>query len=464
MTIRSAPTAPHLRELLHDRLLRRGEPGHAEAARPWNLAARQDPALVVRAAGPDDVAAAVRLARAEGLGVGVMATGHGTTAPCDGGLLIATAGMRDARVDPVARTARVAAGARWSDVVPAAAAHGLAALPGSASGVGVVGYTLGGGFGWLGRRYGFAAGSVTAAEAVTADGELVRADADEDPDLLWGVKGGAGNLGVVTALEFGLHPVARVYGGNLYHPLDRARDLLEFYAEWSRTLPDGMATAATFRRFPPLPQVPEPLRGRAFVAVRGCWSGPDPRDGERLLAPVRAALGAPEVDTFAVLPVAGTDAISSDPVDPIAVHQHHELLRELTPGTIDALVELGTDSPLVMLEARQLGGALSRPGPDLSPIAGSDARFTLNAVGATPTPEAVRAVRAHLARLAEALRPHATGEQYLNFLDHEGATPQRVRAAYSPADLARLVALKDRYDPHNLFRFNRNTAPTGGPS
>jgi FAD/FMN-containing dehydrogenase len=246
---------------------------------------------VVRAASTADVVAAVRLAPRRGARRRCDGHRHGTTAPCDGGLLISTAGLRDARVDPVARTARVSAGARWSDVVPAAAAHGLATLTGSSSGVGVVGYTLGGGFGWLGRRYGFAAGSVTAAEVVTADGELVRADADENPDLLWGVKGGAGNLG--GGHRAGVRPAPRRAGVRVATSTTPrpARDLLEFYAEWSRTLPDGMATAATFRRFPPLPQVPEPLRGRAFVAVRGCWSGPDPRDGERLLAPVRPRSG-----------------------------------------------------------------------------------------------------------------------------------------------------------------------------
>jgi FAD/FMN-containing dehydrogenase len=453
-----------MRARLRGALLRPGDDGYDGARAAWNLNARQRPAVVVMAESADDVVAAVRLAHDEGLDVAVMATGHGTAAPWDGGLLVNTSRMTGVHIDPQARTARVEAGARWADVVPGAARHGLAGLPGSSTRVGVVGYTMGGGFGWLGRKYGFAAGSVTRAEVVTAAGELVTASADENADLFWGLKGGGGNFGIVTSLESALHPVERVYGGNLYYPIDRAREVLECYAGWSATLPAEMMSAATFRSFPPLPMIPEPFRGRSLIAVRAVYSGADLAAGERLLEPVREALGEPAIDTFAVISVAALDSISMDPVDPIGAHQHSELLRDLTPETIAMLVEAGTDSPLVMLEARQLGGALSRRTPDLHPMGHSQARFTLNAIGVTPTPESALAVRNYLAHVAEAAAPHATGAAYLNFLDLDGATPQRVRAAYSAADWTRLVELKDRYDPHNLFRFNRNIPPSGGLS
>jgi FAD/FMN-containing dehydrogenase len=442
-------------------LLRPGDPGYDEGRAPWNRNAHQEPAAVVMAESARDVAAAVRSARAEGLGVAVMATGHGTSVPCDGGVLVNTSRMTGVQVDGRTRTARVGAGAKWADLVPVAAEHGLAGLPGSGYQVGIVGYTMGGGFGWLGRRYGLASGSVTAADVVTADGELVRADAFGHADLLWGLRGGGGNLGIVTALEFALHPVTQVYGGNLFYPVERAREVLEAYAAWAAAQPDEMASAVAFRRFPPLPAVPEVLRGRLLMAVRACWSGPDPADGERWVTALRAALGPPELDTCAVMPVTALDTISSDPVDPLGFLGHSELVADLTPAAISTLVELGPASPLIMLELRRLGGALSGPASQLSPMGRTDARYSLNSVGVTFTPDMVGPIRDYLARLAAAMRPHTTGGTYLNFLDLEGATPQRVRAAYTTADWQRLVELKGRWDPDNVFRFNRNVPPPG---
>src|SRR3712207_5085281 len=238
-----------------------GEEGYDESRKAWNLNAHQHPALVVMALGAADAIAAVRLARDEGLGVGVMATGHGVASACDGGVLINTSRMRGVRVDPEAQSARVEAGALWRDVMPEAQAFGLAGLSGSSSGVGVVGYTLGGGFGWLGRKYGFNADSVREADVVTADGELLRVSAYEHPDLFWGLKGGGGNFGVVTSLEFALYPLTTVFGGNLFYSLERAPEVLDLYSRWVETLPDEMTTAIAFMNFPPMPELPEPLRG-----------------------------------------------------------------------------------------------------------------------------------------------------------------------------------------------------------
>ena len=210
----------HLRVRLRGTAVLPGDTGYDAARGAWNLNAIHRPAVVVLAQDADDISTAVRFARSAGLGVGVLATGHGTGLPCDDGLLINTSRMRQVRVDPVARIARVAAGAVWNDVVPAAAAHGLAGLPGSSTTVGVVGYTLGGGFGWLGRRYGLAAHTITRADVVLADGDHITASRGRSSrSLFWGLQGGTGNLGIVTALEFALHPVSEVYGGNLYYPL-----------------------------------------------------------------------------------------------------------------------------------------------------------------------------------------------------------------------------------------------------
>jgi hypothetical protein len=436
-----------------------GDPGYDQARRAWNLNADHRPAAVVIADDAEDVRIAVRHAVAAGLGVGVMATGHGTGTTCDAdGLLINTGRMREVVVDPERRQARVGAGAIWEDVVAEAARFGLAALPGSSTRVGVVGYTLGGGFGWLGRRFGLAAQSVTAAELVTASGELLRIGPETDPDLFWGVRGGTGNLGIVTALEFTLHPVDTVYAGNLYYPLDRARDVLEFMAGWSHTLPDELTAAVTFRRFPPAPGVPEPLRGRSLVALRGCHCG-DPAAAAALVDEARSALGPPAIDTFASIPVSALASVSLDPVDPLPGSSHSELLADLTPAVIDAVLELAgprAGSPLVMIELRQLGGALAVPPTELSPMAHSPARFSLNAIGVSLDPAQAETVRAHLNRVADLLGPLSTGENYVNFLDLDAATPERIRSAYSPADLGRLVRIKADQDPGNVFRFNRN--------
>ncbi len=299
------------------------------------------------------------------------------------------------------------------------------------------------------------------AEVVTADGELVTVGPASHPDLLWGLPGGAGTLGVVTALEIALQPLTEVYAGNLYYPLDRARDVLAFFAEWSRTAPPELTAAATFRSFPPLPGVPEALRGRSLVALRGCFCG-DLAEGAALIDQARTALGPAAVDTFGRLPIPALPSISMDPTEPLAVANHTELVADLTPEAIDALVALagpGSASPLVMVELRLLGGALDGPPDALHPMAHTRARFSLNAVGVTPTPEHATRVTGHLARLATTMRPHVTGETYLNFLDLEAATPERVRVAYTPADWARLVSLKQHYDPRNLFRFTRPIGP-----
>ena len=440
-----------------------GDGGYDEARAAWNLNAHQSPALVVMAEGAADVLAAVRLARHEGLGVGVMATGHGVAAPCDGGVLINTSRMRGVRVDPVARTARVEAGALWTDVIPEATAHGLAGLVGSSSHVGVVGYTMGGGFGWLGRKYGFNAASVREADVVTAKGELLRVSEEEHPDLFWGLKGGGGNFGIVTSLEFDLYPVTMMYGGNLIYPMDKAREVLEAYARWSADLPDEMTTGIAFLNIPPLPAVPEPLRGKSVIALHGVYCGERPEDGEEFFRPVREGLGEPIMDTLGVMPYAAMDSISMDPVDPMGARTHSEMLGDLTPEAIEALVEVagaGSNSPLIVLELRQLGGAIARTPDHLNPMGKGDAKFILNGVGPAFTPEMAEGVRAHLARVAEATRPFQTGDTYVNFMDLEGASTTRVEAAYPPEDFEKLVALKDRYDPNNLFRYNRNIAPS----
>ncbi len=242
---------------------------------PWNRTVDPKPAVVVEAAGPEDVRVAVLAARAHGLPFAVQATGHGTVVACDGGLLLSTARTGEVQVDPESRTATAGPGALWSDVIAAAAPHQLAPLSGRANSAGVAGYTLGGGTGWLSRKHGFAADSVLWAEVVTAGGETLTASATEHPDLFWALRGGGGNFGVVTRLRFKLYPVAQVYAGMSWHPADRAAAVLDRYREWAGTEPDELNSAVLVQQVPPLPEVPEPLRGRAcWPSVRSTWGRP----------------------------------------------------------------------------------------------------------------------------------------------------------------------------------------------
>jgi hypothetical protein len=455
-------TIAKLRTSLRGAAYKPGDEGYDEGKRAFNLNAHQEPALVVVADSAEDVVAAVRLAKKQGLGVGILATGHGVATTCDGGVLINTSRMRGVGVDPEAQTARVEAGALWSDVIPEAQEHGLVGLAGNSSGVGVVGYTLGGGYGWLGRKYGFAADSMREAEVVTAEGEHIKASAQENVDLFWGLRGGGGNFGVVTSLEFALYPLATVYGGGIYYPVEKATEVLDLYASWVSDLPDEMTTSVTLLNFPPLPALPEALRGKSVIAMRACFCGDPPEGGEELVRPWRE-LGEPLMDTFQTMPCTELDSIGMDPTDPAASYGHVELLGDLSDDTIATLVEVagaGSGSPLAMLELRELGGALDGTPSDLSPIGRNDSKFIMNGIGITPTSEIAQKVQSYLAYVAEATRSHQTGATYVDFLELDGATPERVKAAYSKEDWERLVALKDRYDPGNTFRFDRNIPPS----
>ncbi len=420
----------------------------------WNLAVDQHPAVVVRAADETDVAVAVRFAAEHGLGVAVQATGHGVARPADDALLLLTAAMDGVQVDTAARTARIEAGAQWGTVLEKAAPDGLAPLLGSSPGVGAVGYTLGGGLGWLARRYGLAADSVRSFEVVTADGHRVPASAQENQELFWGLRGGgAGSLGVVTAMEVGLFPANQVYGGNLFYGSDLAREVATRYAEWIALAPDELTSSLVLMNFPPFDMVPEPLRGRSFAIVRGCHSGSiaDAEEQLRFWRDWRQ----PQIDLFGPMPFSAVATISNDPVDPIPGGTTTAWLKALDRDAIDIIVNQAFPAdgppPVLMTEVRHIGGAVSRGGSDAA-YGNRGASLLLEAVGATPTPEAKEALHAHLAQLREQLRPHTTGGAYLNFL--EGAEKvARTREGFTPEDYRRLQGLKHQYDPQDLFRY-----------
>src|SRR6516162_7633819 len=332
-----------LRAAIAGRVFVPGEAGYDQARRAWNLAVDQRPAVVVETGSAADVAPAVRFARAHGMRIAPQGTGHGAgpLEPLDGAMLLRMTRMRTVRIDPAARTARVEAGAVWQDVTVPAAGHGLAGLAGSSPNVGVTGYTLGGGLGWLARRYGLAANSVTAAELVTPGGDLVRADAGHEPDLLWAVRGGGG-VGVVTALEMQLYPVGELYAGDLFFPIQRTAEVLHAWREWTATAPDDVTSIAHIVRLPPLPELPEALQGRAFAIVEAAYLG-DAGSGAELILPLRR-LG-PELDTFAMIPASALGQLNMDPTDPMPAKGDGAFLADFPAAAIDALVaELGPDA------------------------------------------------------------------------------------------------------------------------
>ncbi|HSE80307.1 MAG TPA: FAD-binding oxidoreductase [Gaiellaceae bacterium] len=326
-----------LRDLLDGEIVMPGDPAWDKARLAWNLAADQRPAAVVFVESVDDVVAVVDYARANGLRVAAQGTGHFANSldSLADTILVKTVRMRGVEIDPEARTARVEAGVLWEEVALAAAEHGLAALAGSSPDIGVVGYTLGGGLGWLARRYGLAANSVVAVELVTADGRLVRADRDDEPELFWAVRGGGGSFGVVIAIEFALDPVPEVYAGILFFPFDRATEVLSIWREWVESTPDEVTSAGRLIQFPPFPEVPEQLRGQSFVIVEAAFIGEE-EDGAALLQPLRE-LG-PVMDTFAMIPVEDLRHLHMDPPEPVPGVGDGIGLVDLTPEAINALV------------------------------------------------------------------------------------------------------------------------------
>ena len=422
-----------------------GDHGYDKARRAWNLAVDQRPAAVVLAESSADVAQAVRFARAQGMRIAPQGTGHGAEPlePLDGALLLRTARMRRVGIDPAARTARAEAGALWRDVTVPAGEHGLAALAGTSSDVGVTGYTLGGGIGWLARRYGLAANSVTAAEIVTADGRLTRADANHQPDLFWAVRGGGGSSGVVTELEMMLYPVPELYAGALFFPLDRTSEVLRAWREWTDTVPDEVTSLGRILRFPPLPEVPELLRGRNFALVEAACLG-GAAAGAEIIRPLRE-LG-PQIDTFAAIPAPALARLHMDPAQPVPAQGDGALLADAPSAAIDAVAALTgphADTRLATVEIRHLGGELARATSGGGAQPSINAKYAMFAAGFAPTPELGDAVRADARAVKDALTPWNAGYDYYNFAE----TPAGARALLPRDSYNRLQKVKAAYDP-----------------
>lgn len=439
----------------HDRLARdvRGtvldgrDPAAATEAAGFNMAVTHRPEVVVAAASTRDVAAAVRYARDEGLPVAVQATGHGAHAASEGTVLISTRRLQGVLVDPVARVARVEAGVRWRAVIDAAAPHGLAPLSGSSSGVGVVGYTLGGGMGHLARRHGFAADHVRAVELVTAAGEPRTVTAGSDPDLFWAVRGGGGGFGIVTGLEFDLVPVPRFFGGAMVFTGPAVAEVLHAFAAWAPTMPEEVTTSVALLRLPPGDEVPPPLRGVVSLALRFGFTG-SPEEGEALLAPMRR-IAPPVLDSIGPMSYAAVDGIHMDPTEPMPAVTRGGLLQAMPTSLVDRLVDVagaGVDLPLAVVEMRLMGGALARPAEVPNAVAGRDGAFSLNVVAPAPPP-LLETAHVVTRAVAEALEPWSTGTSLVNFVGTAGS----VDGIWEPEARERLRRVKEAVDPGNVL-------------
>ncbi|GCD97027.1 FAD-binding oxidoreductase [Embleya hyalina] len=435
------------------------DPGYAEAVAAHNRTVPHRVAIVVLPEDADDVREAVAFAATYALPVAVQATGHGPSVTADDGLLVVTRRLDGVTIDVEARIARVEAGVRWGRVVTEAASRGLAPPNGSSPLVGAIGYVLGGGVGPLGRTYGYAADHVRSFDVVTADGAARTVSADSEPDLFWALRGGKGNFGVVTAMEIGLFPVSELYGGGLFLPGESAADILRAYRDWTTTVPERTASSIAFIRYPDLDDVPEPLRGRYVAHIRVCHFGPE-ESGRRLVAPLRA-IGTALIDTVGRMPYTDIGTINGDPTEPGPYHERSTLLRSLDDDAVDTLIELigaRADSPLLAVEIRHLGGALSRTPSVPSAIGFRDAAFSLFAAS-VPAPDRVAEAVAYQTRLMAAMSPWSTGGPYVCFIGGHEVDEATVRAAWEPSIHRRLAEVKRRYDPTNLFRLNHNIPP-----
>ncbi|MFL6122730.1 FAD-binding oxidoreductase [Actinophytocola sp.] len=432
-----------------------GSPGY-ELTRA-NTIVEERPAGVVNARSAADVQEAVRYAVAEEWPVAVQATGHAYTTPADGALLINTRPMATVSIDGDARTARVEAGVRAGSLITQAAHYGLAPINGAAPTVGTVGFTLGGGLGPLGRRYGFAVDHVRSLDIVTADGSVLTASPTELPELFWGVRGSRGNLGVVTALVTDLVPVTHLYGGGLYFDASSTPRVLDVYREWVNTVPDAMSTSFALLRLPPLEFIPEPIRGKFVLHVRIAYTG---RDGEALVHPLRSA--APTlIDTLDEMPYTSVGSIHNDPTEPGPFVEKSALLREFSAETLKILLDLAgpdVEAPLSIVELRHLGGALGRAPERPSAVGFRDAAFSVF-IGTAGLPELIDPAHEYHAHLTDALSPWRIGGPFVSFLSGTDTDPAVVATAYEPDDYKRLRALKSTFDPTNLFRINHNIPP-----
>jgi FAD/FMN-containing dehydrogenase len=460
-TMPSTPTisADELRFRLAGGLHEPGEPEYEDACTLFNSMVEKRPRLVARCAAPEDVVAALAFAREQGMPVAVRAGGHSVTglSLCEDGLVLDLRGIDQVEVDPERRVARVGGGATWASVDRATQEHGLATTGGRVSTTGVAGLTMGGGSGWIERQYGLACDNLLAAELVTADGRLVRASAEENPELLWALRGGGGNFGVLTSLEFRLHPVGpEVYAGLIFYPVERAEALLARWRELMRDAPEELGLAFAYMTVPADEEdLPAELRGGLAAMIAGLYNGPAER-GEELLAPLREL--EPALDTFGVTPYADFQCSIDDPPG-YRNYWTAEQLPDLSDAAIETIharaLEMPGSSPQIFCVA--WGGAVARAGSEDSPLAGRDAGFVVHPLMLWEDPADDEAVISWGRGFRDSLREFATGTSYLNFTSEEDE--RRIRSQYEPDSAARLAEIKAKWDPEDVFHGSGHVPP-----
>jgi FAD/FMN-containing dehydrogenase len=445
---------------LQGTLLLQDDPDFEAARTVWNGAANCHPAFIVQCANAGDVIAAITFAREHDLPVSVRSGGHsmagyGTN---DGGMVIDLSHMRALTIDPTRLVARIEPGLTWGEVAQALQAHGLALTSGDTATVGVGGLLLGGGIGWMVRKHGLTIDHLRAVELVTADGELLRASANEHTELFWGLRGGGGNFGVATAFEVDLHQGGMVLGGAVFYDAAEAEDILRAYTRYAMTAPDELTTMALFMEAPPAPFIPAEKQGRPVVAIAVCYTG-DLAEGERVVAPLRT-LGTPIADVIGPMPYPAMFALTQEAT---IRGMHHDMrsmfLPKLNDNVLHRLVEeaVAIMAPGTLVQLRILGGAMGRVAANATAFAHRNKQALVMIANSGPDSTDAADRHARTERVWQVLRPYADGV-YVNFLAEEGE--QRVHDAYPPATYARLVALKNRYDPTNLFHLNQNIRPT----
>ncbi|TDD26924.1 FAD-binding oxidoreductase [Kribbella turkmenica] len=425
--------------------------GFAAEVAGFNLAVRHTPEVAVGITSEAEAAAVVRAAADSGTPVRVLATGHGSARAIEDGVLVTTARMANVTID--GRIAHIEAGCRWAEVVAAAAEHGLAPITGASDAVGCIGYTLGGGLGPLSRTYGVSSDWVRGFRVVTGTGEVVTANADENPDLFWALRGGKGGLGLVTSMDFELVELTSLYGGSLFFGADDIASVLSAWLEWTRSVPETVNSSVAILRLPPLDAIPEPIRGQTTLTVRYAFVG-DPAEGERLFQPIRDA-GTPVLGGVGEMPARDIALIHNDPKDPLPAWDRAVLLAEAGADFATTFVDVagpGRQLPLVALELRHLGGAVHRDVPEGSAVGGRGGAYSLVIIGVPDPALFAEVLPAAADGVLAPLAPWISPEMTVNFAG--GLSVHGVYEACWPAEtLARLTEVRTAYDPDAVFPY-----------
>jgi FAD/FMN-containing dehydrogenase len=453
------PTVEQLRERVHGEVITADDPGYEEARKVYNAMIDRRPKVVVRCSTADDVAAAVDFARENELDLAVRGGGHSVPGfgTVDDGVVIDLSGMREVTVDPAAKTAKAQGGATWSDFNDATHAHGLATTGGIISTTGVGGLTLGGGIGYLARGIGLSCDNLVSAEVVTADGRVLAASDSENEDLFWAIRGGGGNFGVVTSFEYRLHPIGEIYGGPMFYELDDAATVLRFYREHIQDAPEEFGGFPAWQIAPPLPFIPENRHGEPFLAFVACWAGPI-EQGETALKPFHDV--APVVaEHVGPMPYPALNSAFDGLVPPGLQHYWKaNFVKELTDDAIDAHLQHGPKVPAVnsTVHIYPINGACHQVAPDATAFAYRDATFATVIAGMWPDPAQNEANTRWVRDYYQATAPLSEEGGYVNFM--AGDDQDRIRANYK-GNYDRLVEVKRKYDPGNLFHLNQNIKP-----